>query len=57
MDFLGYAAVSNLPANSENTIDVSLIPGSEKSPGEGNGKPLQYSSMENHMDSGGWRAT
>ena len=52
MDFLGYAAVNNLPANSENTRDVSLIPGSEKSPGEGNGNPLQYSSMENHMDSG-----
>ena len=33
------------------------IPGSEKSPGEGNGNPFQYSSLENSMDRGAWWAT
>ena len=34
--------------------DQSLIPGSERSPGEGNGYPLQYSWLENSMDRGAW---
>ena len=33
-----------------------LIPGSGRSPGEGNGNPLQYSCLENPMDRGGWWA-
>jgi len=33
------------------------IPGSGRSPREGNGNPLQYSCLENHMDRGAWRAT
>ena len=33
------------------------IPGSGRSPGEGNGNPLQYSCLENPMDRGAWRAT
>ena len=33
------------------------IPGSERSPGEGNGSPLQYSCLENSMDRGVWWAT
>ena len=33
------------------------IPGSGRSPGEGNGNPLQYSCLENHMDRGAWLAT
>ena len=33
------------------------IPGSGRSPGEGNGNPLQYSCLENSMDRGAWRAT
>ena len=37
--------------------DPGLIPGSGRSPGEGNGKPLQYSCLENHMDQGAWWAT
>jgi len=37
--------------------DESLIPGSERSPGEGNGNPPQYSCMENPMDRGSWQAT
>ena len=37
--------------------DPSLIPGSGRSPGEGNGYPLQYSCLENSMDRGAWWAT
>ena len=37
------------------TGDEGSIPGSGKSPGEGNGNPLQYSCLENPMDRGGWR--
>ena len=37
--------------------DVALIPGSIRSPGGGNGNPLQYSCLENPMDSGAWLAT
>ena len=37
--------------------DTGLIPGSERSPGEGNGNPLQYSCLESPMDRGAWRAT
>ena len=37
--------------------DPGLIPGSGRSPGEGNGNPLQYSCLENPMDGGAWRAT
>ena len=39
-----------------NAGDSGSIPGSERSPGEGNGKPLQYSCLENSMDSGAWWA-
>ena len=39
-----------------NTEDLGLILGSGKSPGEGNGNPLQYSYLENSMDRGAWRA-
>ena len=37
--------------------DLGPIPGSRRSPGEGNGNPLQYSCLENPMDRGAWRAT
>ena len=36
---------------------MGLIPGSVRSPGEGNGNPLQYSCLENSMDRGSWQAT
>ena len=36
--------------------DLSLIPGSGRSPGEGNGNPLQYSCLENPMERGSWQA-
>ena len=52
--FPGGSVVKNLPANAG---DVSLIPGSERSPGDGNGNPLQYSCLENSMDRGAWQAT
>ena len=37
--------------------DPGLIPGLGRSPGEGNGNPLQYSCLENSMDGGAWQAT
>ena len=37
-----------------NAGDPNLIPESGRSPGEGNGNPLQYSCLENAMDGGGW---
>ena len=37
--------------------DLSSIPGLGRSPGGGNGDPLQYSGLENPMDRGAWRAT
>ena len=46
-DSLVAQIVKNLPANAG---DMGLIPGSERSSGEGNGNPLQYSCLENPMD-------
>ena len=40
-----------------NAGDLGLIPESGRSPGEGNGNPLQYSCLENSMDEGAWWAT
>ena len=48
------SVVKNLPASAR---DVGLISGLGRSPGEGNGNPLQYSCLENPMDRGAWRAT
>ena len=42
--------VKNPPANAGNAGDTGSIPGSERSPGEGNGNPLQYSCLGNPMD-------
>ena len=49
--------VKNPPANAGNTGDKGLIPGSGRSPGGGNGNPLQYSCLENPMDRRAWQAT
>ena len=49
--------VKNLPANAGDLRDAGLIPGSGRSPREGNGNPIQYSCLENPMDRGAWRAT
>ena len=43
-------------ASAHNEGDPGLIPGSGRSPGEGNGNPLQYSCLENSMDGGAWWA-
>ena len=40
-----------------NAGDLGLIPGSGRSPEEGNGNPLQYSGLENPMDIEAWQAT
>ena len=48
---------SEVKASAWNAGDPGLIPGSGRSPGEGNGNPLQYSGLENPMDRGAWRAT
>ena len=50
MSFPGGAKVKNLPANAGDARDVGSIPGLGRSPGEGNGNPLQYSCLENSMD-------
>ena len=49
--------VKNLPANAGEARDAGSIPGPGRSPGEGNGSPLQYSCLENPMDRGTWWAT
>ena len=54
MGFPGGSEVKNLPANAG---DADSIPGSGRSPREGNGNPLKYSCLENSMDRGAWRAT
>ena len=58
--FLGFPSglvVKNLPVNSGAAGDLSSIPGLGRSPGKGNGNPLQCSCLENPMDRGAWRAT
>ena len=52
--FPGGSVVKNLPANAG---DAGSIPRSGRSPGEGNGNPLQYSCLENPVDRGVWQAT
>ena len=52
--FPGDSVVKNLPANAG---DVGSIPGLGRSPGEGNGNPIQYSCLETLMDRGAWWAT
>ena len=53
MGFLGGSVVKNLPASAGN---AGLIPGSGRSPAEGNGHPLQYPCLGNPMERGAWRA-
>jgi len=56
-----YALVLSGKESTENRCilvgDAGSIPGSERSPGAGNGNPLQYSCLENLMDRGAWQAT
>ena len=56
--FSSGSVVKNLPANAGSPAgDMGSIPGLGRSPGEGNGNPLQYSCLGNPMDRGAWRAT
>ena len=54
---LGFLGGSDGKESACNAGDPSSIPGSGRSPGEGNGNSLQYSCLENSMDRGVWRAT
>ena len=54
---LGFPDGSEVKASACNAGDPSSVPGSGRSPGEGNGTPLQYSCLENPMDGGAWWAT
>ena len=66
MNFLFFGCTMQLegfPGGSEDKVsacnagDLGSVPGLGRSPGEGNGNPLQYSFLENPMDRGAWRAT
>ena len=50
----GFCGVSEVKASASSAGDVGSIPGLGRSPGEGNGNPLQYSCLENPMDGGAW---
>ena len=54
---MGFPGVSDGKESTCNAGDLGLIPELERSPGEGNGNPLQYSCLENPMDRGAWQAT
>ena len=60
---IGFSSTNDLPGGSDgktsayNAGDPGSIPGSGRSPGEGNGNPLQYSCLENPMGGGAWQAT
>ena len=56
MGFPGRSVVKDLSANAENAGDEGLIPGLGRTPGGGNGNPLQCSFQENLMDRGDWWA-
>ena len=53
----GFPGGSDGKESTCNVGDLGSIPVSGRSPGEGNGKPIQYSCLGNLMDRGGWRAT
>ena len=55
--FPGGAVVKNLPANAKDSRDAGSISRSGRSPGGGNGNPLQYSCLENPMDRGGLQSS
>ena len=55
--YLGFPVGSEGKESAYNLGDPALIPGSETSPGEGNGNPLRYSYWKNPVDRGAWWAT
>ena len=52
--FRGFPGGSGVKASAWNAGNPDSIPGSGRSPGEGNGNPLQYSCLENPMEGGAW---
>ena len=54
---MGFPDGSDGKESACNAGDQSSVPGSGRSPGEGNGNPVQYSCLENPMDRGAWWAT
>ena len=57
MHIWGFHGGSEVKASASNAGDPGLIPGLGRSPGEGNGNPLQYSCLRNPMDRGAWWIT
>ena len=55
--YMGFPDGSSSKESSRNAGDTGLIPGLGRSPGEGNGNPLQYYCLENSVNRGTWRAT
>ena len=55
--FPGDTVVKNTPTNAGHARDSGSIPGLGRSPGTGNGNPLQYSCLKNPTDRGAWRVT
>ena len=54
---VGFPGGSDSKESACNAGELNSIPGSGRSPGEGNGYPFQYSCMEKAMDRGDWQAT
>ena len=54
---MGFPGGSDSKISAFNVGDPGSVPGLERSPGEGNSYPLQYSGLENSMDRGAWQAT
>ena len=54
---LGFPGVSAGKESTLNAEDLGSIPGLGRTPGQGNGYPLQYYCLENFMDRGSWQAT
>ena len=54
---MGFPGDSDGNKSACNAGDLGSVPGSDRSPGEGNGNPLEYSCLENSMDRGTWQAT
>ena len=52
--YIVFPGGSEVEASASNAGDLGSIPGSGRSPGEGNGNSLQYSCLENPMDGGAW---
>ena len=53
---MGFPGGSDGKESASHAGDLGSVPGLGRSPGEGNGNPLQYSYLENSMDRGAWQA-